>query len=165
MAAFGGMLATADTAENSISALDIAELARQFTAVSQGSSDEKVVALVSLGMPPESLRRLAKYSKAAGIPLVLRGLKDNSVNQTIKALLELKAHPLTTWQVDPRIFRALKVNAAPAIAVVSGKEHLIVRGDVPLEYSLSLLAKEKSPLAAIAARSLAQLRRETAAIQ
>lgn len=135
--------------------IDVAALAREFAAANPSFAQSRVVALVSLSMPPASLRRLARKARLADIPLVLRGLKGNSMKETVAALRELKAHPLATWQVDPRLFRALGVGAVPAVAVVAGDAHLLVRGDVPLRYALAKLAARDSPLAAAAAKALA----------
>ena len=156
--AIGGLNLAADAQEEvPPAAVDVAKLAREFAAANPARSSERVIALVSLGMPPQSLRRLARSAGVAGIPLILRGLKDNSVRQTIAALGALDPDPAASWQVDPRLFRALKANAVPVIAVVGGADHLVVRGDVPLAYALAKLAREEGPLAATAMRALRRL--------
>jgi conjugal transfer pilus assembly protein TrbC len=127
----------------------------------------------SLSMPQASLSRLiADTSKAGGV-VVFRGFPGGSTKAFAEGLKRVvtdegqEAH----IAIDPRLFRAFKVEAAPTF-VAAGREYELcdgldctsatpdhdrLTGNVTVEYALESFAGGKGPGAGIARVALAQL--------
>lgn len=120
--------------------VDIAELVRAYEeARSASPSAPSAMVLVSFAMPAESLLRLVRDAGRVGVPLVLRGLVDNSVAETAKHLRDVDPAGIGTWLLDPRPFRELGIEGVPVFVVRRGKQVQQVRGDVSLDYALDII--------------------------
>jgi conjugal transfer pilus assembly protein TrbC len=127
----------------------------------------------SLSMPQASLSRLiADTSKAGGV-VVFRGFPGGSTKAFAEGLKRVvtdegqEAH----IAIDPRLFRAFKVEAAPTF-VAAGREYELcdgldctsatpdhdrLTGNVTVEYALESFAGGKGPGAGVARVALTQL--------
>lgn len=130
----------------------------------------------SLSMPPASLSRLiADTSKAGGV-VVFRGFPGGSTKAFAEGLKRVvtdegqEAH----IAIDPRLFRAFKVEAAPTF-VAAGREYELcdgldctsatpdldrLTGNVTVEFALESFAGGRGPGAGVARVALAQLAKD-----
>lgn len=84
--------------------------------LSKNTGKSNIAVFVSLSMPPETLRELARQAKEANAVVVLRGMKNNSVEQTRDYVAEID--PVRAqWIINPEMFKAYSVDKVPAIAV------------------------------------------------
>lgn len=128
---------------------------------------------VSLSMPPESLRQLARDANKSGATLVIRGLVGNSFAKTRTALKSVLVEGEEAGLViDPRVFQQFHVDRVPAVIASpqpvepceNGLEcdrpdvpFDIVRGNISLEQSLKLLASRGEAAPGVARQALERL--------
>ena len=138
----------------------------QFPALPQA----QLLVLVSFSMPKEALQNLAQQADKAGAVLVLRGLVEDSLDKTAKAIQAVVGSGTdTTFQVNPNVFRTYGVQDVPSFVIAKppanadsdstcepGTDYVAVRGDVTLEYALRKLGENPS-FAATAGRYLQAL--------
>lgn len=129
----------------------------------------------SLSMPQASLSRLIRDTTHAGGVVVFRGFPQNSTKAFAEGLKRVvtderqEAH----IAIDPRLFRAFAVTAAPTF-VVTGRpyelcdgldctsqvpDHDRMTGNVTVEYALERFATSRGPGAGVARVALAELRK------
>lgn len=174
-----------ETADKAASALDLVDLARQGHALGmQGAAAQRPTRplglriFVTLDMPAASLRKLIEQGERAGATLILRGLKDRSMRQTLARVNALLGQHRTTWQIDPDAFERYRVQNAPTFVLDlpdapgggqqddSGRPgqchgevcsargaYAKVSGDVSLDYALETISRQV-PLAAPRAREV-----------
>ncbi|WP_287600056.1 type-F conjugative transfer system pilin assembly protein TrbC [Thiothrix sp.] len=118
-------------------------------------SDGELLIMVSFSMPKDTLKNLALQADKAGAVLVLRGMVDDSLTATTKAIREVLGEDAgdSTFQVDPNVYKAYAVQDVPTFVLAKqppqaeqacelGKDYVAVRGDVSLTYALRELAKQ-----------------------
>ena len=148
-----------------VTSLDIAAIARQGaalssqTAVSPSASHLQI--FITLAIPRASLERLVEQASRTGATLVLRGLKAQSLRETLAAVRPLiEAHPVA-WVIDPEAFARYQVTLAPTFVLTlneASKEtdqapcggacatptsFVSVVGDVSLDYALDAIARQR----------------------
>lgn len=144
--------------------LDLEEIARRHAHLHGSSSESRreppaLRIFVSLAMPEQSLRLLAAQAERSGATLVLRGLKANSMKQTLDAVQALIGERKVAWQIDPEAFARYGVQRAPTFVLnkaADGRElssatcgahcataprFYSVAGDVSLDYALDALVR------------------------
>jgi conjugal transfer pilus assembly protein TrbC len=123
-------------------------------------------------MPQGSLRRLVDQAERAGAVLVLRGLKNQSMRQTVAAVSDLLGQRRAGWVIDPEAFERHSVEAAPTFLLTMGEDappcsattctvprpFVSVSGDVSLDYALEHMARRQPGAAAVAGPYLSRLR-------
>ena len=92
------------------------------------------------------------------MPIVLRGLVDNSIEATMRAVHSLYVEgekPETGAVIDPTLFQRFAVDQVPTVVVAEAAagactptdcpipEHVKIAGDVPLRYVLDRIALAK----------------------
>jgi conjugal transfer pilus assembly protein TrbC len=101
--------------------IDIAAMARQGAALTMPPPDERGASalriFVTLDMPRASLQRLVDQAERSGSTLVLRGLKAQSMRQTIAAVGELIETRRVSWVIDPNAFTRFSVSSAPTFVL------------------------------------------------
>lgn len=133
------------------------------------------VVFASLSMPRGSLAALIRETSRAGGVVVFRGFPQNSTKAFAEGLKrvvteqEQEAH----IAIDPRLFRAFDVKAAPTF-VVTGRayelcdgfdctsavpDHDRMSGNVTVAYALERFAETRGPGAGVATVALANLRK------
>lgn len=137
------------------------------------SDDGVVYVAVSLTMPPNSLRALARDAHKAGVKVVIRGLVDGSFQKTMVAARAAFAENSSGGvAIDPQVFRAFDVDRVPTFIAATSPvlpcEGLDcesaptpndrVAGNVSLAEALRLLATEGSEAPAAARQALERLR-------
>ena len=159
--------------------IDIGVLARQGSqigsAMSPGALPPQEPALrifVTLDMPQGSLRRLVDQAERSGAVLVLRGLKNQSMRQTVAAVSDQLGERKAGWVIDPEAFERHGVEAAPTFLLTTGEDappcsattctvprpFVSVSGDVSLDYALEHMVRRHPGAAAVAGPYLSRLR-------
>ena len=131
------------------------------------------IVFASLSMPEASLTRLIADTTRAGGVVVFRGFPGGSTKAFADGLKRVvtsegqEAH----LAIDPRLFRAFKVSAAPTF-VAAGREYELcdgldctsrapdhdrITGNVTVEYALETFAGGRGPGAGVARVALTQL--------
>lgn len=135
----------------------------------------RFIAFASTSMPPAALRAMIDDVARAGGVVVFRGLPQNSA-KALTAALSKVAKPgeqLDGVGIDPRLFRAFRVEAVPAYVVTSSDfdlcdgfdcvgplpPHDRMIGNVTAGYALETFARGGGPGALLAAQHLARLER------
>lgn len=132
------------------------------------------IAFASLSMPEESLKQMiADVHKAGGV-VVLRGLPANNGRTFAAAMRRVMSQDAAAnVAIDPRLFRAFNVQAAPTYVAVSTSfapcddfacETAVppfdrIIGNVTVQYALETFADAKGPGAPVARVALANLTR------
>lgn len=120
----------------------------------------RLYVFVSFSMPPASLRLLVTQAAAVGVPLVLRGMTDESLSATARRTAELiRMAPGSSVEIDPAPFRRFGITRVPAYLIATPAPACqnactpenagdIIVGDVALDYALERLVRGASaPLA------------------
>ena len=102
-------------------------------AESEQSSSRMV--FVSFSMPKESLKSIIREAKARHVPVVIRGLVNNSFKQTLASMKELMGENIGGIQLDPMLFREFKVTAVPAFVSKYQNGYDIIYGNVHIDYA------------------------------
>ena len=176
------------------STIDIAAMARQgaalTTASAAASGTSALRIFITLDMPRGSLQRLVDQAERSGATLVLRGLKSQSMRQTLAAVGELIETRTVSWVIDPDAFTRFQVSAAPTFVLTMADEpvpgrpafgtaadlprcsgtsctspaaqstYLSISGDVSLDYALDAMLR-RSPEAAPRASAILQRLRKS----
>lgn len=106
--------------------IDIAAMARQgatLTAPPPAANGTSALRIfITLDMPRGSLQRLVDQAARSGATLVLRGLKAQSMRQTLAAVGELIETRRVSWVIDPDAFTRFQVSAAPTFVLTLADE-------------------------------------------
>ena len=173
--------------------IDIAAMARLGAALTtpppaaDGTSALRI--FITLDMPRGSLLRLVDQAARAGATLVLRGLKSQSMRQTLVAVGELIESRTVSWVIDPDAFMRFQVIAAPTFVLTLADEpmpgasaigtapdlprcggsgctspaaqstYLSISGDVSLDYALDAMLRRSPESAPRASAILQRLRK------
>ena len=125
-------------------------------------------------MPPQSLKTLVRDTAAAGGVTVLRGFPGGSAKQLTKMLTAMgqSGEQLSALGIDPRLFRAFDIKAAPSFVMASSDftlcdgfdckgavpPHDRMTGNVSVEYALETFAGGAGPGSRLAVLHLARLK-------
>lgn len=94
-------------------------------------SNKSILIFVSLSMPKESLQKLYKEAELLGLPLIIRGLKNNSFKETAEAIKNLGI----SVQIDPNLFEEHQVKVVPSFVATNKEETYQIKGNVSLSYA------------------------------
>ena len=135
----------------------------------------KLIVFASLSMPQASLKRLIADTAQAGGVVVFRGFPDNSAKAFVKQLgAVVSRDDMTSIGIDPRLFRAFNIEAAPSFVMLSTEfspcdgfdctsevpPHDRIAGNISVGEVLETFASGKGPGAELARLHLRQLSRE-----
>jgi conjugal transfer pilus assembly protein TrbC len=161
--------------------IDIEAIAReklklQNTAVPSGTAPVPLRIFITLDMPRASLQLLTEQASRTGAVLVLRGLKSQSMRQTVAVVGELIGERKVAWVIDPEAFTRFAVRQAPTFVLTlndtTGSEaegscgsgcvtpagFVSVAGDVSLDYALEAVMRRRPEAAPRAEAILKRLR-------
>ena len=147
-------------------AIDIEAIARsnlrlQGTSAAPGSPTTPLRIFITLEMPRPSLQLLSDQAARSGAVLVLRGLKGQSMRQTIAVVGELIGERQVAWVIDPEAFTRFAVRQAPTFVLalndVTGADtqggcssgcatpasFVSVSGDVSIDYALEAILRRR----------------------
>ena len=80
----------------------------------------EILIFTSLSVPAASWRQWAREAARAGAPLVLRGVGEGGLRETVKRIGERLGGAEAGVAIDPRLFRLFGVERVPAVVVVPG---------------------------------------------
>jgi conjugal transfer pilus assembly protein TrbC len=160
--------------------IDIEALARRNVhipnaASSLGSTATPLRIFITLDMPRASLQLLTDQAARTGAVLVLRGLKSQSMRETLEAVRGLIGEHNVAWVIDPEAFARFAVRHAPTFVLtlqdkgidapggctsgcLAPTSFVSVAGDVSLDYALEAILRRKPEVAPRATPILNQLR-------
>jgi conjugal transfer pilus assembly protein TrbC len=131
---------------------------------------------VTLDMPRASLDLLTDQAARTGAVLVLRGLKSQSMRETLRAVGDLIGHRKVAWVIDPEAFTRYGVHQAPTFVLAltdprspaaphgcstgcaTAATFVSVAGDVSLDYALEAMIRGRPDAAPLAEPLLKRLR-------
>lgn len=158
--------------------MDLEALARGFDAQNgQAALNTKpgpvLLVFISFAMPEAALDRLIEQAARAQASLVLRGLVDGSLVQTVSRVQQLIGTRKVTVQIDPQAFDRYAVTKTPSFVLVRdgmkptpcasglcvpGDGYAAAAGDVSLDYALAFLQRSAPRFSKDAAGFLRRLR-------
>lgn len=159
-------------------AIDLEALARQHAPTQNPNATGDPPALrifVTLAMPETSLRLLVDQAQRAGATLLLRGLKDQSMKQTLASVQALIGTHKVAWQIDPEAYTRYGIQHAPTFVLtrstaereasaetcaghcVATTGYFSVAGDVSLDYALDTIVRRHPGAGQVAAPFLQRL--------
>jgi type-F conjugative transfer system pilin assembly protein TrbC len=100
---------------------------------------EDLYVAVSLSMPSSTLVTLSDQVSKAGGRLVIRGLKNNSFEDTVAVVKALSKRGVAI-DINPKVFREFKIIKVPSFVVISEKGIDKMTGNVGLRYALEEFA-------------------------
>ena len=128
----------------------------QTTAIGPGKRGPKVLIFVSFAMPEATLQRLVDQASGAGATLVLRGLINGSIRDTVTRMQALIGSRRVAVQIDPEAFDRHGITRTPTFVLVmdgagaeacasrvcgSSQQFAKVAGDVTLDYAMQYLSR------------------------
>jgi conjugal transfer pilus assembly protein TrbC len=162
------------------SAIDIEALARgkvhlPNAGAASGAAPTPLRIFITLDMPRASLQLLTDQAARAGAVLVLRGLKSQSMRQTVAVVQELIGKRRVAWVIDPEAFTRFAVRQAPTFVLTlndaandmqgncragcaTPASFVSVAGDVSLDYALETIQRRQPQAAPRAEPLLKRLR-------
>lgn len=128
---------------------------------------------VSFSMPEPTLKRLVDQAARAKATLVLRGLVNGSLQETVLRVQRLTAKREVAFQIDPQAFDRFAISKTPSFVLVrdgaqakdcaSGQcfpadAFVVTAGDVSLDYALENIQRAAPGFAKSAAGFLNKIR-------
>jgi conjugal transfer pilus assembly protein TrbC len=113
-----------------------------------------VLIFVSFAMPEPTLQRLVDQAARAGATLVLRGLVNGSIRDTVTRMHALIGSRRVAVQIDPEAFDRYGITRTPTFVLImdgaeteacasracgSSQQFVKVAGDVTLDYAMQRL--------------------------
>ena len=140
-----------------------------------GAAPTPLRIFITLDMPRASLQLLTDQAARAGAVLVLRGLKSQSMRQTVAVVQELIGKRRVAWVIDPEAFTRFAVRQAPTFVLTlndaandaqrgcnagcaTPASFVSVAGDVSLDYALETIQRRQPEAAPRAEPLLKRLR-------
>jgi conjugal transfer pilus assembly protein TrbC len=128
----------------------------QAAAMTSGKAGPKVLIFVSFAMPEPTLQRLVGQAARAGATIVLRGLVNGSIRDTVTRMQALIGSRRVAVQIDPEAFDRHGITRTPTFVLVmdsagteactsrtcgSSQQLVKVAGDVTLDYAMQYLSR------------------------
>lgn len=109
----------------------------------QSSSEPQILVFVSLSLSKASLVALARDAQKYNAKLILRGVKNNSFKEMLKAIQSLGEELEGAMEINPELFKEYDIKAVPTFVLVnSGREINRLRGNVSLSFAAQKLKEE-----------------------
>ena len=129
-----------DSKEEMGEAANLDEYLRAYTGILNKKEEdstlgENLYVAVSLSMPASTLVTLSNQVSKAGGRLVIRGLKNNSFEDTVAAVKGLSENGVAI-DINPKVFREFKIIKVPCFVVISPNGIDKMTGNVGLRYAL-----------------------------
>ncbi len=106
------------------------------------SPEPSLTAFISFSVPIESWRDLSTQLEAMGGRFVLRGFPENSFEELIFKIEELREEQIfAPIDVDPEAFERYGVNAVPALLVEEEGRFDLVFGNIRIDAALQTMAE------------------------
>ncbi len=147
--------------------VDLEALARGFNAQSgqpalPAPSGPRLLVFVSFAMPEATIKRLLDQAARAQATVVLRGLVNGSIRDTVERMQRLIGSHKVAVQIDPQAFDRFSIIRTPSFVLVRegaatlpcatgmciGKEQFaLATGDVSLDYALRFFERSAPDIA------------------
>lgn len=129
----------------------------QAAAMAPGKAGPKVLIFVSFAMPEPTLQRLVDQAARAGATLVLRGLVNGSIRETVTRMQALIGSRRVAVQIDPEAFDRYGIARTPTFVLImdvagtevcasrvcgSSQQFAKVAGDVTLDHAMQYLNQD-----------------------
>ena len=160
--------------------IDLGAIARGYEAMGQptpGSSPlqngPSILVFVSFSMPEPTLGRLIDQAARSGATLVLRGLVDGSLQQTVLRAQRLIGRRQVGFQIDPQAFDRFSVSATPTFVLLkagaaptpcaagtcfAATQFVSAAGDVSIDYALEFFKRSAPSFSREAGALLSKLK-------
>lgn len=134
------------------------------------STGPSLMIFVSFAMPQPTLQRLVDQAAKSRASLVMRGLVNGSLRDTVARVQSLIGNRQVAFQIDPQAFDRFSVSKTPTFVLVRGGTQgqqcasglclppdafVATSGDVSLDYALEFIERE-APRFAKDARTILQ---------
>ena len=162
------------------SRLDLGAIAKGYQAIEGGSAatglpatEPTLLVFISFSLPQATLARLVDQAAAARASLVIRGLVNGSLTQTVAKAQGLIGQRAVSFQIDPLAFDRFGVTRAPAFVLLrrgaqaqpcgadscfAADAFAMAAGDVSLGYALEFISRSAPAFAGEAAAFLRRLK-------
>lgn len=157
---------------------DIEALARAGARLTSPAATESAASrlriFITLEMPRASLQLLTDQAARSGAVLVLRGLKANSMRETLATVSSLIGERQVAWVIDPEAFARYRIERAPTFVLRlddrddagpscgtdcrTTPAFVSVSGDVSLDHALNTLARQRPEAAPLLTPLLKRLK-------
>lgn len=159
---------------------DIMDVVKKYNDAQAGQRGIKrdevdLMIFVSLSMPPDVLKELARQAREAGAVMMLRGFKDGKLSETKRAVLAVNRAG-AEWDIHPEAFKMFKVKSVPTFVVANAKANSVlddgcapetsyasVTGNISVDLALDTLRRrassEGSRMAEVRIKKLQQTRK------
>lgn len=158
--------------------LDLEAIAKGFDAQAgqtalKADAGPGLLIFISFAMPEPTLARLADQAARARASLVLRGLVNNSLRDTVERVQRLIGSRQVSVQIDPQAFDRFAVTRTPSFVLLQGgaqpqpcgaaacfaaDQFALAAGDVTLDYALEFIQRSTPRLARDASGYLRRLK-------
>lgn len=155
--------------------IDLEALAKGFDAYATqpslaATAGPTLLVFVSFAMPEATISRLLDQAARAGAALVLRGLVNGSMRDTVERMQRLIGDRRVAVQIDPQAFDRFSIVRTPSFVLVrngasaqpcssgtclASDQFVMAAGDVSLDYALRFFERS-APVMARDASSLLQ---------
>lgn len=137
------------------------------------SSGPSLLIFVSFAMPEATITRLMDQASRARGTLVLRGLVNGSLRDTVERMQRLSGKRQVSVQIDPQAFDRFSIVRTPAFVLVrggaatqpcaagmciAGDQFVLAAGDVSLDYALRFFERSAPGMARDASVYLQRMR-------
>ena len=134
----------------------------------------RVIVFISFSMPEASIRSWLTQARKIHVPVVIRGLVNNSFPETLSKISKLVGPNNTGVQIDPELFKKFDIREVPAVVIREPADNClpsmscienfnVLSGNVTFSYALSRFVREDDDLSHIAQKYLNQLETKHAA--
>jgi conjugal transfer pilus assembly protein TrbC len=158
--------------------VDLEAIARGYRSIEASaagltSSEPTMLVFISFSMPEATLRRLVSQATSAQASLVIRGLVNNSLKETVAKAQRLIGERKVSFQIDPLAFDRFGVTKAPSFVLLrrgaearscdagscfAADAYVMASGDVSIRYALEFLSRSAPAFAAEADPFLRRLK-------
>ena len=158
--------------------IDLEALAKGFDAdaaqpVFAATAGPTLLVFVSFAMPEATLGRLLDQAARAGGTLVLRGLVNGSMRDTVERMQRLIGERRVAVQIDPQAFDRFSIVRTPSFVLVrsgasaqpcssgtclASDQFVMAAGDVSLDYALSFFERSAPAMARDASSFLRRMK-------
>lgn len=103
----------------------------------------KIIVFISFSMPDSSLEQIIQEAEKLQVPVVLRGLYQNSFQKTAAKIFDLvKDEQKGGVMIDPLWFRKFNIESVPAIVVNEDDKFDVVYGQASIKGALKIVAQK-----------------------
>lgn len=136
-------------------------------------SGPRLLIFVSFAMPEPTITRLLEQAARARATVVLRGLVNGSIRDTVLRMQRLIGGRQVAVQIDPQAFDRFSINRTPSFVLVrdgavtqpcaaglciASEQFVMAAGDVSLEYALRFFERSAPAMARDASALLKQVK-------